>query len=271
MNLLLYIVFLSFISLIITEATFEIKDVIHTETQCDRKNGYFKFVIGGVGSGFTDEIRVTLPLESPKDCKAVCMVSEEKMFCTMDSFIYDLSGAKILKVFEEEPKFDNLKITNWAEHFKPEHRTLNSATNCESEERRVEPNPEDKDKDVVKELIFAAFDAKNIEVLGCFREQNHFSFELTQVNEEGDIVVSTEELKEDVYFEIQFEKPSKEKASCVIPKKNEKSVYKVKCTIDYGGEIEVGGEADGIVELKGKKYKIVFRGLLIPPTLVDEC
>lgn len=265
-NILLYITFLSFISLILSEATFEIKEVIHMETQCDRKNGYFKFVIGGKGSGFTDEIRITLPLESPKDCKAVCMVSKEKMFCTMDSFIYDLSGAKILKVFEEEPKFDNLKITNWVEHFKPEHRTLNSATNCDSDERKVEPS------EGTDEFIFAAFEAKSIEVLGCFRDTNNFSFELTQVDEEGDKIVSTiDELKDDIYFEIQFKKPEKEKAYCVIPQKNVKGVHKVRCSLDYGGEIEVGGEAAGTVYLKGKKHKVVFRGLLIPPTVVDEC
>ena len=266
--LLYYITFISLISLVLNEATFEIKDVVHTETQCDRVNGYFKFVIGGVGSGFSDEIRITLPLESPKDCKAVCLVSEEKMFCTMDSFIYDLSGAKVLKVFEEEPKFDNLRITNWVEHFKPEHRTLNSATNCEAEDKTIEPGGPD---EPVDELIFAAFDAKNIEVLGCFRDKNNFSFELTQVDEEVEKVVSTKELEEDIYFDIQFEKPSKEKAFCVIPQKNEKGVYKVRCSIDYGGEIEVGGEADGTFLLNGKQHKIIFRGLLIPPTVVDEC
>ena len=39
----------------------------------------------------------------------------------------------------------------------------------------------------------------------------------------------------------------------------------------YGGEIEVGKEVSTTVEIKDKKYKIVFRGILIPPTIVDEC
>lgn len=262
MNIFFYIIFLSFISFILSDATFEITEIMHTETQCDRQNGYFKFVIGGKGSGFSDEIRITLPLESPKDCKAVCMVSKEKMFCTMDSYVYDLGGEKRLVVLEKEPKFDNLKITNWAEFFKPEHRTLNSATNCPSDERIVKPD------EGVDEIIFTDYDAENIEVLGYFRDKNNFSFELTKIEDEDKIF---SRLDEDIYFDIQFEKPKNEKALCVISRKRRHSVYKVRCAIDYGGEIEIGGEADASVKIGGKKHKIVFRGLLIPPTVIDEC
>ena len=264
-NILLYITFLTFIPFIISEATFEIEEISHMETQCDRHNGYFKFVILGKGSGFSDEIRITLPLEHPKGCKAVCMVTKEKMFCTMDSFVYDLSGEKRLVVSAEEPKFDNLKIKNWVEFFKPEHRTLNSATNCPSDERVVEPD------EGVDEIIFTAYDAENIEALGCFRDKNNFSFELTKLKDEDEIFPWLDKLHEDIYFDIQFEKPENEKALCVISRKRRHSVYKVRCAIDYGGEIEIGGEADGTVKINGKKHKVVFRGLLVPPTVIDEC
>ena len=41
--------------------------------------------------------------------------------------------------------------------------------------------------------------------------------------------------------------------------------------MDYGGKITLGDDFYGNLELKDKKYKILFRGLLIPPTTVDEC
>lgn len=265
--LLLYITYLIVISLIKSEPTFEIIEVDNQNTLCDRENGYYQFHIIGEGLGFSGEIRITLPLESPEKCKAVCNVSSTDMFCTIDSFLYDLSGAKILKVFEEEPTFDNLKIINWKDHFKPEHTVLNSGTNCECYERIIPPDEED----VEKEIIFAAYDAKNIEVLGCFREKNNFSFELTKVEDEDTEYSSKDILKEDIYFDIQFKKPTDEKGKCVIDKKNKNGVYTVRCAISYGGEIEVGGEASSIVNIDEKKQKIVFRGLLIPPIKVDEC
>ena len=40
--------------------------------------------------------------------------------------------------------------------------------------------------------------------------------------------------------------------------------------MEYGGEIEIG-EANGLVNLEGKFYRIVFKGLSIPSTLVDKC
>ena len=46
---------------------------------------------------------------------------------------------------------------------------------------------------------------------------------------------------------------------------------KVRCSMDYGGEILIGKDAYGSLELDDKKYKILFRGLLILQTKVDEC
>ena len=263
-NFLIYILYLSLISLIASDnlPIFEISEVYHEGTRCDNENGFFVFIILGKGTGIDDEIRITLPLKSPENCKAVCMVSSEKMNCTMDAYLYDLEGEKILEVFEEEPIFDNLKISNWVEYFIDVRRILNHATNCKAVERKIEP-----DKD--EEHIFAAYDAKNIEILGCFRNKNNFSFQLTRVKDEG--VDTPDSLTQDIYFEINFEKPANDKALCVIPKKSIDDVYTVRCALEYGGEIEIGKEVSGVVNLQGKKLKIVFRGLLIPPTIVDEC
>ena len=73
--------------------------------------------------------------------------------------------------------------------------------------------------------------------------------------------------KEDIYFELPFESPKDEKAICVIPKNNNK----VRCAMDYGGKITLGKDAFANLELDKKKYKILFRGLLILTTEVDEC
>ena len=262
-NIYIFILFV-FIPLISCDLpTFTITGIYHMGTQCKREDGYFKFIIEGKGNGITTPIRITLPLLSPKDCKAVCMVSSDQMFCTMDALIYDLSGEKVLEVYEEEPIFNNLKILNWSEYFVQENRVLNSATNCIPDERKLDPDKEE------EEHIFAAYDAKEIEILGCFRNKNNFSFKLTKMKDDKTILQDS--LTSDIYFEITFEKPDDEKALCVIPKISNNDVYTVRCAIDYGGEIIVGGEASGIVNLEGKKAKIVFRGLLIPPTVVDEC
>ena len=253
LNMLLNI-YLALISLIGCQLpTFEITEVYHQGTRCDDKEGIFYFVISGKGKGFEGEIRIYLPLKSPESCNAACTVKSEEMICTIDALIYKLEGEKILEVFENEPKFDNLKITNWVEYFVPERRILNHATNCKSVER-----PE----------IFAAFETKNLEILGCFGNKNNFSFKLTKAKE--DKVIMQESLDQDIYFDIVFEKPSNDKALCVIPK-DSKDVYTVRCAIEYGGEIIVGKEVFGMLNLEGKNLKIIFRGLLIPPTIVDEC
>ena len=249
-------IFLAFISLIICEIpTFEITEVFHQDTRCDDKNGYFIFVINGKGTCIKDEIRITLPLKSPESCKAVCMVNSEKMTCIIDALIYDLEGEKLLEVFEEEPQFDNLKISNWKEYFIPERRILNHATNCKNERE--------------SEQIFAVYEAKKLEILGCFRNKNNFSFQLTKVKDENNYMQDS--LEQEIYFEISFEKPSNNKAFCVMPKNSIDEVYTIKCSIEYGGEIEIGKKASGEVDLDGKKFKVILRGLLIPPTIVDEC
>ena len=38
-----------------------------------------------------------------------------------------------------------------------------------------------------------------------------------------------------------------------------------------GVEIEVGAESNGVAYIGEKKAKIVFRGILIPPTVIDQC
>ena len=264
MNSIIYIIYLYLFSKILCDLpTFEIEVVHHESTKCDREKGYFQFIINGKGKGITEELRVTLPLKSPPSCNAVCEVSSTEMFCTIDAMMYDLSGAQIVEFLENEPNLENLKIPNWVEFFSHDNRILNHATNCESSERRPKP-------DEGEEHIFAAIEEKNIEVLGCFRNKNNFSLKLTKIKGR-----KTSILKDDpathVYFEIAFEKPKREKALCVIPEKDNKGIYKVDCAMKYGGEIEVGKEASGTVIIKDKKYKIVFRGILIPPTIIDEC
>ena len=108
--------------------TFEITSIYHEKTRCDKENGSFQFVILGKGNNIKDNIRITLSLKLPKDCKAVCDVSSSEMFCTMDALIYDLSGEKRLEVYIEEPIFDNLKMINWSDYFSKENPILNDAT-----------------------------------------------------------------------------------------------------------------------------------------------
>lgn len=242
--------------------TFEITGVKHTETRCDYINGYFLFQLLGNGTGINEEIRITFPLKEPNGTYAVCYVKPSQMNCTMDSLVYDLSGAKTLVVFEDPPAINDMQFVGWKEYFIPERRTLNSATNCLPGNRIVDPKKED------DEFILTAYEAKEIEIFGCFRKRNNFGFQLTKMKEEE---TDLDSIDRDLYFDITFKQPSDKKALCVIPKSKEKDVYKIRCSIDYGGEIEVGGEASGIVKLDGKKLKIVLRGLLIPPTIVDEC
>ena len=263
MKYLRYIIYMYIISLISCDIpSFEITEVYHTNTRCDRENGFIQFDIKGTGKNIKDEIRITLPVQSPENYKAVCIVNSTDIYCKMDALIYDLSGAQKLILFKEPPVFENFEISNWEEYFIEENLVLTSSTNCAPDERK---EPEEGEE----EQIFAAYDAKNIEILGCFRNKNNFSFQLTKVKDGNNTL--DEFLNQDIYFEIFFEKPKNEKALCVIPKKSINNVHTVRCAIDYGGEIEIGGEADGTVMLDDKKYKIVFRGFLIPPTIVDEC
>ena len=263
MNSIIYIIYLYIFTKILCDLpNFEIEVVHHESTRCDREKGYFQFIINGEGKGITEKLRVTLPLKSPSSCKAVCEVRSTEMFCTIDALMYDLSGAQIVEFLEKEPNLENLKIPNWEEFFSHDNRILNHATNCESNRRKVDPDEE--------EHIFAATDTNNIEVLGCFRNKNNFSLRLTKIKGR-----KTSILKDDpathVYFEIIFERPKREKALCVIPEKDNNGIYKVNCAMKFGGEIEVGKEVSSTVEIKDKIYKIVFRGILIPPTNIDEC
>ena len=254
-NAIIYISLLSFISLINSLPTFEITGVSYTDVRCDYDEGYFQFKILGKGTGITDKINITLPLVSP--CDAACQVSSEEMFCTMDAYVNDLKGDKKVKVNGTEPTIKNLKISNWAEYFIPERWTLNDATNCWGDNKKIIPDD--------KEHIYAVFSGKNLEILGCFRDKNNFGFQIEKVEDENTILKG--DLKEDIYFELTFESPKDEKAICVIPKK----MNKVRCAMDYGGEILIGKDAYGSLELDDKKYKILFRGLLILQTKVDEC
>ena len=258
-DVIIYISLLSILSLIYSIPTFEITEVSHTEVRCDYIKGYFQFKILGKGTGITDVINITLPLESP--CDAACQVNSEEMFCVMDAYAHDLSGDKKVIVYEKEPTFNNLKISNWAEYFVPERRVLNSATNCWGDEDRIIEDDTDKEE----QQIYAIYESTNLEVLGCFRDKNSFSFQIKIIKDEKTILDG--DPKEDLYFELPFESPKDEKAICVIPKNNNK----VRCAMDYGGKITLGKDAFANLELDKKKYKILFRGLLTPPTDVDEC
>ena len=255
-NLLIYILLLSFILLINSIPTFEITEVSHTDVRCDYDEGYFQFKIEGKGTGFTNDINITLPLKSP--CPAACTVNSKEMFCTMDALVNNLEGDKKVIVNEEEPIFSNLKISNWAEYFIEERRTLNSATNCWGNKDKIIPVDDE-------ENLYAVYKAENFEILGCFRNKNNFSFQITQIKDEKAIL--KDEPKEDIYFELNFQTPADEKAICVIPKN--KNI--VRCAMDYGGELLVGKDAYGHLKLDDKKYKILIRGLLILQTKVDEC
>lgn len=148
----LYIFCLSFLSLILCGSpTFEILEVNHFLTQCDRYAGLFKFSIKGKGKNIEEPIRITLPLKSPSSTKAKCLVSSIEMFCSIDTIIYDLSNPnQILAVNEEEPIYDYIKIPNWANFFTPEKIIINSAMNCKPDERIL-------DTDEVDELYFWGF------------------------------------------------------------------------------------------------------------------
>ena len=267
-NMIMIYSFLSLIYSIICDLpVFYVTGVYHEASMCDYDKGYFQFVILGNCFGYTEPIRITLPLKEPETYKAVCIVHEYSMNCTLDAIMYDLKGQKKLTVFEETPEFDNLIIEGWNVTFTSDHATLNDATNCEPRERTIDPKKED------EEHIFAAYDAKNIEILGCFRNKNNFSFQLTKIkNEKSEIESNSDDLYDkDIFFEINLKKPEDKKALCVIPKNKRNNVYTVRCAIEYGGEIEIGEETSGNAELGEKKVKIVLRGLLIPPTIVDEC
>ena len=260
-DVIIYILLLSILSLIYTIPTFEITEISHTEVRCDYIKGYFQFKILGKGTGITDVINTTLPLESP--CDAACQVNSEEMFCTMDAFAHDLKGDKKVIVKENMPTFNNLKISNWAEYFVPERRVLNSATNCWGDGDEI--TEDDKDKDKEEQHIYAIYESTNLEILGCFRDKNSFSFQINMIKDEKAILDG--DPKEDIYFELPFESPKDEKAICVIPK----NINKVRCAMDYGGKIKLGNDVFANLELDKKKYKILFRGLLIPTTEVDEC
>ena len=258
-DVIIYISLLSILSLINSILTFEITEVSHTEVRCDYIKGYFQFKILGKGTGITDVINITLPLESP--CDAACIVNSEEIFCAMDAYAHDLRGNKKVIVYEKEPTFNNLKISNWAEYFIQERRVLNSATNCWGDEDRIIEDDTDKEE----QQIYAIYESTNLEVLGCFRDKNSFSFQINIIKDEKAILDG--DPKEDLYFELPFESPKDEKAICVIPKNNNK----VRCVMDYGGKITLGKDTFANLELDKKKYKILFRGLLIQTTDIDEC
>lgn len=268
MNMIIICSFLSLIYSIICELpVFNVTGVYHEASRCDHDKGYFKFVILGNCSGYSEPIRITLPLKEPETYKAVCIVYEYSMNCTLDAIMYDLKGQKKLSVFEETPEFDNLIIEGWNDTFTSDHTKLNDATNCVPRERPIDPDKED------EEHIFAAYDAKKIDILGCFRNKNNFSFQLTKIkNEKNEIEsYSDDSYDKDIFFDIKLKKPENISALCVMPKNNRNDAYTVRCAIEYGGEIEIGDETSGNVVLGEKKVKIVLRGLLIPPTIVDEC
>ena len=234
------------------------------QTMCDRQKGYFQFVIKGQTSDISGGIKIIFPLKSPETCKAVeCIVDTEKIFCIMDAYKYDLSGEKRVEVYEDEPKIDNFKFTNWKEYFKVENRIINEATNCKPDGKK--PGRPDDDEDNEKQ-IFAMFKITNIQIIGCFRNKKNIKFQLTKIKDDKSIVKDT--LEKDIYFKIPFKKPKNETAFCVIPQNN---IDITRCAIGNGGEIEIGEEVNSTVNIKGKEYIIIFKSSSINVIKVDEC
>ena len=226
MNFILFIFYLSFISLILCGSpTFEILEVNHVSTRCDLIAGYFQFLYKGKGKNIEDTIRINLPLKSPKSSEAVCIVNTTDMFCSLDVFLYDNPNpSQIVAVNEEEPIFDNLKIKNWADFFVPEKRVINHAMDCKPKERILDPEESD------ELYIFGALD-KNIDILGCSENKNIFIFKMILIkakNQDSEI-----SLEEDLNLEMYFEKPKDEKITCFIPKNDNNDFYTVKCSITF--------------------------------------
>ena len=271
MNYRAYIIILSIISFIKSEVTFTISAREDMQTMCDRQKGHFQFVLKGQASGISGQIKITFPLKYPETCKeAECTVDSTKMFCIMDAYKHDLSGAKKVEVYEDEPKIDNFKFTNYAEYFNVDRRIINHATNCVPD-GKPGPGPDDdkdkdKDKDKEKEQIFAMFNIINIQILGCFRNKNNFHFQLNTIKDDKSILKDT--LKQDIYFKLPFKKPQNENAFCVIPQEN---ISIARCSIGYSGEIEVGEEVNSTVNIDGKEYKIIFKSSSIKPITINEC
>ena len=263
MIFILYFFYLSFISLISCgQPTFEIKEVNYALTRCNRNAGFFEFVFKGKGKNIEDSLRIALPLKSPASSKALCKVSSTDIICTLDVLLYDIiNPTQKVVIDEEEPIFDNLKITNWVDFFIPERRVINDEINCKSNEVIIDPEESD------ELYIFGSLD-KNIDILGCLKNKNNFIFKIILIkpnNPDSEII-----LKEDLNFDIYFEKPKDEKINCLIKNDNNK-LYTVKCSMEYGGEIDIGAQANGIAYIGEKKVKIVIRGILILPTIVDQC
>ena len=106
-------------------------------------------------------------------------------------------------------------------------------------------------------------------MLGCKENNNTFMLQMILIKaKKQDSEIS---LEEDLNLEIYFKKPKEEKITCFIPRKDKDGFYKVKCSMQYGGEVEVGAQANGVAYIGEKKAKIVFRGILIPPTVIDQC
>ena len=224
MNFIIYIFYLSFISLISCGSpTFEIQGVNHASTRCDRTAGFFQFLFKGKGKNIEDSVRITLPLKSPSLSKAVCLVSSTDMFCTLDVFLYNTTNPlERVEVYEAEPFFENLKIINWAKFFTLERRIINSAMNCRPNERIIDP------EEVEELYIFGILD-KNIDIFGCLNNKNNFIFQMALIrpkNPDSEIY-----FEKDLKLEIYFEKPKNEKITCYIPKKANYGFYSVKCSM----------------------------------------
>lgn len=117
--------------------------------------------------------------------------------------------------------------------------------------------------------IFGALDNKNIDISGCLNGKNNFNLQMSLIKHNKNF--SEIYLEEDLKFEIIFEKPKDEKITCLIPKNGNYDLYTIKCYMDYAGKVEIGVEANGIGYIGEKKIKIVLRGILIPPTVINQC
>ena len=239
--------------------SFEIKKVIHEKSRCIYENSLYTFTFSGTATNITSPIKLYLHLLQPENYIAICVIdppsssedSTTTMDCTLDSLMYDLSGQKKVVVPLEEPIYDFIELKNWNKTFGIDTQVINSATNC--------------DPGNFDGFVFAAFDIKNINVLGCFRKKINFSFEVKKLR-------SIKDLKdENLFFNILFENPQNEKAKCVVSLKNN-GKYVVNCELENSTLLEIGdvkGEIIGNDKLNGKI--IWIRGGLKPFINLDSC
>ena len=242
-----------------SKPSFEITGVVDERSRCIKEKSIFTFTFSGVAINITSRIKLNLNLLEPKNYIATCVIdppdSEDNityMNCVLDSLMYDLSGQKKVVVPLEEPTYDFIELKNWNKTFRSDTQCINSATNCKA--------------DNVDFYVFAAYDVKNINVLGCFRNKNNFSFEVKKVRSDKKNTTI-----ENLFFTVKFEKPEDEKAKCVISLKNNEK-YMINCELEKNTLLEIGEVKGDIIGNDELEYKnIMIKGGLKPLANLDSC